>query len=114
MMLIARHLSGFAEEGLSGFIFSTGGGIHGPDKVSAESQDEPVREGIQEMEGEEGDTGRGGRAVRYREEDVSSLHSPIQQRRDAWAFGPPAGSTLPQPGPAGGELGGDGVIQDSL
>lgn len=99
---IARRLSGFAVEGLSGFIFSTGGGTHGPEKVSAKSEDEPVREGIAEMEGEEGDTGRSSRAARYRGEDVSPLHSPIQGRRHRRSFGQAAGSALPQPGPAGG------------
>ena len=49
-LLIARHLSGLAVEGLSGFIFSTGGDTHGPDEVSAKSEDEPVREGIPEMD----------------------------------------------------------------
>ena len=53
------------------YLLHKGGDSHGPDKVSTESQDEPVRASIPEMEGEEAD----GRANR----GISSLHSPGQK-----------------------------------
>ena len=62
---VARDLSGLAVERLFRFISSIqGGDIDGSGKVSAKSQDEPVQKSLRQMEAEEADTERGGRAAR--------------------------------------------------
>ena len=76
---VARELSGFAVERLFRFISSIqGGDIDGSGKVSAKSQDEPVQKSLRQMEAEEADTERGGRAAWDNGEDIAPLHSPLQ------------------------------------
>ncbi len=101
---IARRLSGFAVEGLSGFIFSTGGGTHGPEKVSAKSEDEPVREGIGER------TFRR-YTVRYRDEGTEGLLDKrlgaLSHNRAPQEEAPGRGSAPPAQGAAGASWGDD-------
>ena len=83
-----RELSGFAVERLFRFISSIqGGDIDGSGKVSAKSQDEPVQKSLRQMEAEEADTERGGRAARDNGEDISSLHSPFEGTEGLVAWG---------------------------
>lgn len=59
-----RDLSALPQQCLRGSIFSVrGGDIDGPDKVSAKSEDESVQKSLRQMEAQEGDAERGGRAA---------------------------------------------------
>ena len=103
---VARDLSGFAVERLFRFISSIQGGdrgdIDGSGKVSAKSQDEPVQKSLRQMEAEEADTERGGRAAWDNGEDIAPLHSPLQGRRHRRAFGPSPWEGVTQAGSSTG------------
>ena len=112
---VVRDLSALQEECLSGFIFSVrGGDIHGPDEISAESEDESVQASLRQMEAKEGDAEGGGGGSRDNREDVSPLHSPIQQQGNTRAFGLPLGEGITEAGSAAGDLGVGGALQGPL
>ena len=54
---------------------------HEPEKVSAQSQDEPVQESRQRMEGQEADTTVAGGVAWDNVTDILSSHSPLRRPR---------------------------------
>ena len=82
---------------------------HEPEKGSAQSQDEPVQESRQRMEGQEADTDSGGGAAWDNVTDILSLHSPLRKPRHGRTFVYKRLEKFLQSGPRTGDFGDGGI-----